>query len=247
MSEGRDRDGNPFTLDDARGIYEAYKAEPGADPVSIAVFERMLPTTKVETDVPVSTTQPEAAPAATVTPTPGKPPTVTPAERLTGFKAFLEQGPDQESIFAQRDDILSTHPQLSDDLNKVIIEHEGNKLKGGQVNEPLQAETPVEREPVKQEKAPDFNTKTFIENKIRQLGSIEAVNAFYTGTDAVSDYARTVAPRVLGVESQQETIPEPAPAAQPSNELPPGTDKEPAKTEIVQPGAKTPTDRKSVV
>lgn len=74
---------------------------------------------------------------------------------------------------------------------------------------------------LKEEPAPA--TKAFVENKIRTLGSIEAVNAFYAGQDIVSDYARTMAPKILakgGVPSGQkgkaETVLE-----KPQAEIPP--------------------------
>lgn len=49
------------------------------------------------------------------------------------------------------------------------------------------------------------STKTFVENKIRQLGSIEAVNAFYSGDDAISQYARQEAPKILGIKEKEPT------------------------------------------
>ncbi|MFZ2809449.1 MAG: PLxRFG domain-containing protein [Desulfosalsimonadaceae bacterium] len=52
---------------------------------------------------------------------------------------------------------------------------------------------------------PQSGTKTFIDNKIRELGTVEAVNKFYSGKDAVSDYARTMAPKILGMAAPVTT------------------------------------------
>lgn len=265
IKSGVDNDGQPFSQEDARGILEAYKAQKDADPVSVAVFEKIIgpaeersvsggtgePITRpapaqveTETDVPESVglppPSPPAAPAATATPTPGAPAAPTPEQSLSGFRTFLESGPDMESISIMKGDVLTAHPQLADDLNKAIIEHEGSKLeKGGISNGQVQAETEVEGKsptspldisnkavgeietgsnindvadaksptvPLEKSNAPAPGTKAFIENKIRQLGSIEAVNAFYTGKDTVSDYARTVAPKILGEGKKGKTL-----------------------------------------
>ena len=149
-----------------------------------------------ETNVPESQS-PEAAPAATATPTPGKPPE-TAEETISGFKTFLESGPDEASIAQQATDIVERNPAMADGIATAVSEYQ---KKGETTNEQVQAQAPVEepsRTNVPRETAPEPGTKTFVENKIRQLGNIEAVNKFYSGKDTVSDYARTVAPKILG-------------------------------------------------
>lgn len=44
-------------------------------------------------------------------------------------------------------------------------------------------------------------SKAFVNDNIRQLGTVEAVGAFYTGNDPVSNYARTAAPEILRTET----------------------------------------------
>lgn len=193
LTDGVDKDGNPFTDDDARGILEAYRAGPGADPVSVRVFEMTLGEAK-------------AAPMIDVPESIGQPLPEGPEQTLSGFRTFLESGPEMDAITAQKDDLLSRHPGLADDINKAIIEHEGSKLgkverRGEERPEGAPAWTVADRMQLDLERhgpriaeaAPQPGTPSFIQNRIRQLGSIEAVNRVYSTDSKVDQYARDMA------------------------------------------------------
>uniref|UniRef100_A0A6M3KQ94 Putative methyltransferase n=1 Tax=viral metagenome TaxID=1070528 RepID=A0A6M3KQ94_9ZZZZ len=215
--DGHDREGQPFTKEGAREILDDYRNKPGADPISVKYFETMLGPVEAklpvpfEPDVPINIQGP------------------TPQESLSGFRTFLEQGPEIADITLQKNDILAVHPRLADDLNKVIVEYEASK--------PLTPiPTPV---PTPVVPRPEPGTPSFIQNRIHQLGSIEAVNRAYPTNRDVDQYARMMAPKILGAVAQipvrttmptlEETRREPV--------LEVETPVPPRPTPIVQPGA----------
>jgi len=69
---------------------------------------------------------------------------------------------------------------------------------------PAQAEAPQASSGLSQEK------KSFIEGKVRDLGSVEAVESFYDQNDEVGSYAREVAGKTFGkTQAQPEQTPQP--------------------------------------
>ena len=235
IADGQDNEGNPFTVDDAANMLDAYKRKPGADPASVQAFEGVIGTAQ-----PAAVTSPESIVTPPIQETPAVAPDV---QALETFKAALNDPKaftNDRDIMAAKGVIATQHPHLIDDLNKAIIEHKGSKLKDptwtGTLTRPFKAPemdlssipkvTPVvqatatpsageimqpavalgaEAGGIAKTPAPEPGSKAFVENKIQELGSIEAVNAFYSGNDLVSDYARTMAPKILGGTNTGQT------------------------------------------
>jgi hypothetical protein len=207
IETGHDKTGEPFSLSDAETLLQGYKSTPDADPEAVSAFEGVIQPYR------------EAAQKRK-----GE-------SMVTSFKSDLENNvfSSDEQVFAARQELASQYPAIADQLNKAVIEYQGSKL-----NQPAIAPEATESAPVipmmnvPQEipsapeqaagnepaaemagivpKGPRPGDKAFIENKIRELGSIEAVNKFYSGKDMVSDYARTMAPKILGAKPEQESV-----------------------------------------
>jgi len=64
----------------------------------------------------------------------------------------------------------------------------------------------------------DEGQAEFIRGKVRELGSVEAVNQIYNKDDAVSQYARAIAPKILGQETSPPKTPQPQKEAWESKE-----------------------------
>ena len=78
---------------------------------------------------------------------------------------------------------------------------------------------------------PNQNMQTHIDERVKNLGSIEAVDKEYSGKDKVDEYARAKAREVYSVKDEKTEISEQA-----APKAPPSGDRAPVKSEGVSPG-----------
>jgi len=99
LETGADKEGMPFSVENAQGILDAYKKQPGADPASIGTLQGIIDNhsgTKLLKQF---------------------------NERIdTGFY------PNDKAALHDRDTIIKTFPHLTDDANRAFIRYTGNKI-----------------------------------------------------------------------------------------------------------------------
>ena len=99
LETGADKEGLPFSVENAQGILDAYKKQPGADPASIGTLQGIIDNhsgTKLLKQF---------------------------NERIdTGFY------PNDKAALHDRDTIIKTFPHLTDDANRAFIRYTGNKI-----------------------------------------------------------------------------------------------------------------------
>jgi len=122
LKRGQDRNGESFTVADAEALYETYKSDPGAEPLSVRAFETVLAPYRAK----------EGA-------------RKTAAVEFSKFQTALDGKTfaSDADMLAEHERIRQAYPHLSDKLNRAVVAYKSAQLQVGKESDQIPIEQPA--------------------------------------------------------------------------------------------------------